>query len=197
LSHEQSKADEFMALLQPVQQPLQVYCQRMLRDRREVEDLLQCAVTTAFAQFDRYAMGTNFRAWLFRIATLEIFNRNRKRQPVAGIEFPFEAVVESESLGAPDDLAAMLIERPGFVIELLDDALAKALEDLPAAERTVLLLRSVGEFSYREIHQILAIPLGSVMGYLSRARKKLRQTLAGYAAERGMLPRPVPGEKSS
>ena len=88
----------------------------------------------------------------------------------------------------------MLVERPGVVMEHLDGLVADALGELPPAERTVLLLRAIGEFSYQEIHTILSIPVGSVMGYLSRARLKLRQSLAGYAAERGIPGRPVTGE---
>jgi RNA polymerase sigma-70 factor, ECF subfamily len=184
-----------MALLQPLQRQLQVYCQRMLRDRSEVEDVLQTAVMTAFSRFDRYAEGTNFRAWMFRFVTLEAFNRNRKWEPAPWGEFPLEPAVEAEEFPAPDDLAALLVERPGVVMELLDQVVVHALGELPPAERTVLLLRSVGEFSYQEIHQILSIPVGSVMGYLSRARLKLRHSLAGYAAERVLLDRAVTGEK--
>jgi RNA polymerase sigma-70 factor (ECF subfamily) len=181
-----------MGLLQPLQRPLEVYCRRLLRDRSQVADVLQTAVMTAFSQFDRYAEGTNFRAWLFRFVTLEAFNRNRKRDPAPWGEFPLEVAVEPEEFPAPDDLAALLVERPGVVMEHLDQLVADALGELPPAERTVLLLRAVGEFSYREIHQILSIPVGSVMGYLARARLKLRQALAGYAAEKGLLGRSLP-----
>jgi RNA polymerase sigma-70 factor (ECF subfamily) len=194
LSRDRDKSAAFMALLQPLQRQLEVYCRRMLRDRSGVEDVLQAAVLTAFSQFDRYAEGTNFRAWMFRFVTLEAFNRNRKREAAPWGEFPLEVAVEPEEFPAPDDLAALLVGRPGVFMEQLDGLVADALGQLPPAERTVLLLRAVGEFSYQEIHHILSIPVGSVMGYLSRARLKLRQSLAGYAAERGLLGRPVTGE---
>ncbi len=194
LSRDQHKSDAFMALLQPLRRQLEVYCRRLLRDPSAVEDVLQKAVMTAFSQFDRYAEGTNFRAWMFRFVTLEAFNRNRHRDPAPWGEFPLEAAVGPEEFPAPDDLAVMLVERPGVVMEHLDQLVAAALQQLPPAERTVLLLRAVGEFSYQEIHNILSIPLGSVMGYLSRARLKLRQSLAGYATERGILSRPATGE---
>jgi RNA polymerase sigma-70 factor (ECF subfamily) len=186
LSRDRDKTAAFMALLTPLQRQLEVSCRRMLRDRSAVEDVLQAAVTAAFSQFDRYAEGTNFRAWMFRFVTNEALNRNRRRDPAPWGEFPLEAAVEPEEFPAPGDLAAMLVERPGVVREHLDGLVARALDELPPAERTVLLLRAVGEFSYQEIHTILAIPVGSVMGYLSRARLKLRQSLAGYAAERGV-----------
>lgn len=186
MSRDREKADAFMALLTPLQRQLEVYCRRMLRDRSAVEDVIQAAVTAAFSQFDRYAEGTNFRAWMFRFVTNEAFNRNRKREAAPWGEFPLEAAALPEGFPDPDDLAAMLVERPGVVMEHLDGLVARALEELPPAERTVLLLRAVGEFSYQEIHAILSIPVGSVMGYLSRARLKLRQSLAGYAAGRGI-----------
>src|SRR5262249_11466798 len=98
-----------------------------------------------------------------------------------------------EEFPAPDDLAGLLVERPGILMEHLDGLVADALGQLPA-ERTVLLLRAVGEFSYQEIHQVLSIPLGSVMGYLSRARLKWGRPLPDSAAKRGILSRPVTGE---
>src|SRR5947209_4350761 len=107
LSREQQKAADFMALLQPLQRQLQVYCQRMLRDRSEVEDVLQTVVMTAFSRFDRYAEGTNFRAWMFRFPTLEAFNRNRKRQPDPWGKFPLEPAGAPEEFSAPDDLASL------------------------------------------------------------------------------------------
>jgi RNA polymerase sigma-70 factor (ECF subfamily) len=188
LGRDADKSAAFLALLGPLQRPLEVYCRRMLRDRAQVEDVLQTALMTAFARFDRYADGTNFRAWIFRILTLEVFNRNRKRDHSPWGEFPLEVAAEPEELPGIDDLAAWLVERPSEVKEHFDALVWDALNQLPPAERTVLLLRAVGEFSYQEIRQILAIPVGSVMGYLSRARHKLRQSLAAYAAERG-LPR--------
>lgn len=94
-----------------------------------------------------------------------------------------------------EEVFAELLHHPDEVPENLDGPLAEALGQLPALERAVLLLRAVGEFSYREIHQLLSIPPGSVMGYLSRARRKLRRSLADYAARQGLsaprrLPRP-------
>jgi DNA-directed RNA polymerase specialized sigma24 family protein len=89
LSRSEGKNEAFLALLVPLQGPLEVYCRRMLRNPSEVEDVLQKAVTEAFARFDRYAEGTNFRAWMFRFVTLEIFNRNRKSEPVLFGEFSY------------------------------------------------------------------------------------------------------------
>lgn len=175
-----------MALLLPLQGALEVYCRRMLRNPSDVEDVLQKAVMEAFARFDRYAEGTNFRAWMFRFVTLEVFNRNRKSEPILFGEFLDEVPAQSLD-GLPDDALETLLENPGSLMERLDEQIVEALWQLTRSERTALLLRAVGEFSYQEMHEILSIPLGSVMGYLSRARQKMRRSLAEHAAHRGFL----------
>jgi RNA polymerase sigma-70 factor (ECF subfamily) len=189
LSQVRAKAERFVELLQPLQKPLEVYCRRLLRNRAPVEDTLQSAVAAAFAAFDRHAEGTNFRAWMFRFVTLEIFNRNRKHEPTPLGALPGEVPQEQPwDLVTGEATFEALFEDPDAVLEYLDEAVAQALRRLPAAERSVLLLRAVGEFSYKEIHDLLAIPLGSVIGYLSRARKQLRVALADYATRQGLLP---------
>ena len=193
-----AKAEAFIALLRPLQRPLEVYCQRILRNPSQVEDVLQDAVAAAFARFNRYAEGTNFKAWIFRFVTLQVFNRNRKHEPIAFSDFPADLPAEeSEDFVTCEETFAAMLDDPDVLLEQLDDVLAEALQKLPASERAVLLLRAVGEFSYEEIHDVLSIPLGSVMGYLSRARKRLRLSLADYAAERGLYRHgPLTGESS-
>lgn len=191
MSRSDDKNVVFLELLLPLQRSLEVYCRRMLRDPSHVEDVLQSAIMEAFARFDRYAEGTNFRAWIFRFVTLELFNRNRKREP-APFGDGLEEVPDPPSQDFPDDALAVLLENPGPLMEHFEDQVVAALWQLTTAERAVLLLRGVGEFSYHEIHTIMSIPLGSVIGYLSRSRKKMRQSLADYAAERGILPTKEP-----
>jgi len=184
LSRPEGKNDVFLALLLPLQRPLEVYCRRLLRNPSDAEDVLQLAVTEAFAHFDRYAEGTNFRAWMFRFVTLEAFNRNRKRQPTLLGEFSGD--VPAPPLNElPEDALETLIEDSGSVIEHFEGEIVRALGQLTPSERAVLLLRAIGEFSYQELHEVLSIPLGSVMGYLSRARQKMRQSLLDFAARRG------------
>ncbi len=136
----------------------------------------------AFARFDRYAEGTNFRAWIFRFVTLEAFNRNRKREPTPLGEFLDELPTQSlEEL--PADALDTLVENPGPLMEHFEDRVVHALWQLTPSERAVLLLRAIGEFNYHAMHDILSIPLGSVMGYLSRARQKMRRSLLDCAAQ--------------
>jgi RNA polymerase sigma-70 factor (ECF subfamily) len=187
LSRSKDKADAFLELLLPLQRRLEGYCRRMLRKRDQVEDVLQTVVALAFSQFDRYAEGTNFKAWIFRFATLEIFNRNRKHDPIARELLPTE-LSDEESWGfvEQEETFAAMLDDPDVVLEHFDDVVVAALHRLSPRERAVLLLKCIGELSYQEIHELLDIPLGSVMGYLSRARQRLRLSLADYAAQRGI-----------
>jgi len=190
VSHPSSKTDTFLALLRPLQGPLEVYCRRMLRDRSQVEDVLQSAMGAAFAAFDRYAEGTNFKAWIFRFVTLEAFNRNRKFEPVPMGDVPVDlAAEESWELVALGDTVEAMLDDPSALLEHFDDVVVEALERLAPLERAALLLRAIGGFSYKEIHELLSIPVGSVIGYLSRARKRLRISLVDYATQHGLFRR--------
>ncbi len=200
MSRSKARAETFIELLRPLQGPLEAYCRRMLRDRFQVEDVLQSAVASAFSQFDRFVEGTNFKAWMFRFVTLEVFNRNRKQVPVTLGEMPEIPVdlsaEESWELVANVDTFDAMLKDPDVVLEHFDEVVVEALERLAPLERATLLLRSVGEFSYKEIHELLSIPVGSVIGYLSRARKRLRIALADYATQHGLFRTPQPSPSS-
>jgi RNA polymerase sigma-70 factor, ECF subfamily len=186
LSHSKARAVAFVEQLRPLQSMLEAYCRRMLRDRSLAEDVLQSAIVQAFAHFDGFTPGTNFKAWVFRFVTLEIFGQNRKR-PLSFLgDFSGDDPVAAP---LPDNVGETLLRNPEAVFDLLDEEVVEALQRLSPPERAVLLLRAIGEFSYHEIHELLSIPLGSVMGYLSRARSRLRSMLAAYAAREGLHPR--------
>jgi len=198
LSGAKAKADLFLELLRPLRGPLEVYCRRMLRDRSQVEDAIQSAVADAFAKFDRYAKGTNFKAWIFRFVTFEVFNRNTKHEPVVLGEIPADLPAEeSWELVLNGDTFDTMLDDPDVVLEHFDDVVVDALERLAPMERAALLLRAIGEFSYKEIHELLSIPVGSVIGYLSRARKRLRIRLADYATQHGLFRTPHPNRRAS
>ena len=174
-----SDADRFLALLQPIERDLETYCRRLIWEPQEAPDALQNAVMRAYAAFDRYHEDGSFRAWMFKILTHEAFALNRKHARIARHEFQLE----------PEELAALPFTgevEPGSTQPLspeglnaaLDPALAAGLKTLTDTERAVLLLRAIGNLRYREIGAALAIPLGSVMGNLSRARRKMRAYVA-------------------
>ncbi len=173
------ETDRFLALLKPLERDLEVYCRRLIWEPQEVEDAIQNAVLRAFAAFDRYREDASFRAWMFRILTNEVFALNRRHARIARHEFQIEPE-ELEELAPPEpvcspDAGGMESE---VLMDALDQDLVTALRTLTDPERAVLLLRAIGGFRYREIAVSMEIPLGSVMGYLARARQKMRHAIA-------------------
>ncbi|MBI2924362.1 MAG: sigma-70 family RNA polymerase sigma factor [Verrucomicrobia bacterium] len=171
-------ADSFMALLRPIRRELEVYSRRLVWNQQDAPDAIQNAVLNAFKAFDRYHDDTNFRAWMFTILTHEISKLNKKFARLARSEFQ----VEPETLDALPALEQCAeftdwLNSPEALADALDQQLLAALKTLTETERAVLLLRAVGEFRYREIAESLGIPMGSVMGHLARARKKMQDAL--------------------
>jgi RNA polymerase sigma-70 factor (ECF subfamily) len=165
----------FLELLRPIEGDLEKYSRRMVFDRRDFEDALQNAVLRAFRAFDRYHDGASFRAWMFKILTNEIFTINRKRGRVT----EFEIAVESQEMEEFAGLDFATDAPPSWetLADALDQELLAALQSLNQSERAVLLMRAIGDLRYREISECLGIPLGTVMGNLSRARKKMRDAI--------------------
>ena len=165
----------FLSLLRPIERDLENCARRMVFDRRDFEDALQNAVLRAFRAFDRYHDDASFRAWMFKILTNEIFAMNRKRGRVA----EFEVAVEPEEMEefAGLDFAGEVPLSWEMLADALDEELLAALQSLNSSERAVLLMRAIGDLRYREISECLGIPLGSVMGNLSRARQKMRDAI--------------------
>ena len=164
-----------MSLLRPIERDLENYSRRMVFDRRDYEDALQSAVLRAFRAFDRYHDDASFRAWMFKILTNEIFTINRKRGRVA----QFEIAVEPDEIEefASLDFAGEMPLSWETLADALDEELLAALQRLNDTERAVLLMRAIGDLRYRDISECLGIPLGSVMGNLSRARQKMRDAI--------------------
>lgn len=188
MAAKRTRGESFLHHLEPLQGGLEAYCRRMLRDVSFVPDVLQSAIANAFRDFHLYAEGTNFRAWIFRYVHLEILNCNRKRVRTRYEELSADlSIEETWDLALDEPLFRILLDAPDRVLDSCDDEVAEAVRDLNITERSVLLLQAVGEFKYREIAEILQIPIGTVMSSLARCRFRLRQRLVEYAEDRGLL----------
>ncbi len=161
---------------------------RMTRNPSDAEDLVQETYLKGFRSFHTFREGTNLRAWLFRILTNTYINKYRKKQ----------RSFDESDLGDIEDL--YLYKRMGTfedpsigrsaeesLMEMLPDAEVKqALEDLPENFRMPVILADIQGFAYKEIAEILDIPIGTVMSRLHRGRKQMQKTLHDYAIERGL-----------
>ena len=181
-------ADRFLALLKPIERDLETYARRLIWEPQEAPDALQNAVMRGFAAFDRYHEDASFRAWMFKILTHEAFALNRKHARIARHEFQLEPeeLARLPFTGEPDQGGGQPVSSE-TLDAALEPALAAGLKTLTDTERAVLLLRAIGDLRYREISESLGIPLGSVMGNLSRARQKMRAIIARSTRRANLL----------
>jgi RNA polymerase sigma factor (sigma-70 family) len=169
-SHQDKALDGFEELAMPLFDSLYNFAYWLVHNQSDAEDLVQETYLKALRSFSLFQPGTNFRAWIFKILRNTFLTSRStldRRMTVAmdsGEDFR-ELPVTSAN---PESL---LIERSGV------DAVRYALEQLPVIFREVILLCDVEDASYREIAEILSIPVGTVMSRLARGRKVLRESL--------------------
>lgn len=182
------KSDRFLEHLKPLQGALESYCRRSVHRVSEAEDILQSAVLKAYRDFDKYAEGTNFRAWIFKYLNLEILAGNRSvARQTHGI-LTFEPSVPSCPIQAFEKVSPeQLPDAPEIALDECEGELANAIWELSPAERSVILLYAIGSFKYREIASILELPIGTVMSHLSRGRKHVRGRLAEWSLEYNLV----------
>src|SRR5262249_53757943 len=97
------------------------------------------------------------------------------------------SVEDAWELVLDEPLFKVLLDDPEAVLDQCDAIMAQALRELAPLERAVLLLQAIGEFKYREIADILQVPIGTVMSSLARCRVRLRQRLVEHGEARGLL----------
>lgn len=179
------RAAEFTRLLEEHHDALYRYARLNCWDRSRAEDVLQDAVMSAYRSFDKFQSGTNFKAWLFRFLINTLLNENRRWRKEPDTIDPADAVEAGPP--APREKAYDLLEldeRDEF-LQQLSDPIKRAVEALSAPERMVFLLRTVEDFSYKEISDLLDMPPGTAMSHLHRGRSKLRERLGDYGRTHG------------
>jgi RNA polymerase sigma-70 factor (ECF subfamily) len=162
---------------------------RMTRNRADAEDLMQETFTKAWRAFDSYQQGTNLRAWLFRILTNTYINKynSQLRKPVETELDEVEELYLFKRLGAFDQSQLSQSAEDQMLEMFTDDEVKNAIEELPETFRIPLLMSDLEGFSYKEIAEILDVPIGTVMSRLHRGRKAMQKMLYEYAKERGLV----------
>ena len=160
---------------------------RLTRNPADAEDLLQDTTLRAYRGFATFQEGTNLKAWLYRILTNSYINTYRKKQREPKT---VEGPEDQDDWFLFDRLGAKSVERSAEedVLEQIPDAEVKeALESMQENCRMAVLLADVEGFSYKEIAEIMDVPIGTVMSRLHRGRKALEKALYGLAKERGLV----------
>jgi RNA polymerase sigma-70 factor (ECF subfamily) len=162
---------------------------RMTRNKSDAEDLVQETFLKGWRAFDSYQQGTNLRAWLFRIMTNTFINKynSQQRRPQETELDEVEELFLFRRMGAFDQ-SKMSQSAEDQMLELFtDDEVKNAIEELPETFRIPVLLSDVEGFSYKEIAEMLEVPIGTVMSRLHRGRKAMQKMLYEYAKERGLV----------
>jgi RNA polymerase sigma factor (sigma-70 family) len=145
----------------------------LARNPSDAEDVVQDAYLRAFRYFDTF-QGGNFRVWLLTIVRntfVTWVKDNRSGRMVLLPDTPVADMADTEETmwsSRPRDPEALLLE------SIDSQTLSRMMEQLPAEYREVLLLREVEDLAYKEIATVMAVPVGTVMSRLSRARLSLR-----------------------
>ncbi len=170
---QRTNLEEFEAQALPHWNDLYRTAVRLLGDEAQAEDVLQEAYMKAWKSFHQFQKGTDCRAWMFRIVFNCIHDHRRNWFNV-------------KTVGRDETFEESLPYAPSVPDRLTDEEVLTAIDGLPPNYREVLLLADVEEFAYKEIAEVLEIPMGTVMSRLSRARKLLRAPLAGVAETYGI-----------
>jgi RNA polymerase sigma-70 factor, ECF subfamily len=160
---------------------------RLTRSSEDAEDLVQETYLKAYRHYSSFHPGTNLKAWLFKILKNTFINEYRRRKQVppqvdfADLEETFESVLAKTGgtlNRTPED---------ELLDATLDGEVRRALVDLPHNYKVVVLLADIEGYSYKEIADILAIPVGTVMSRLYRGRRLLEKALLSFGVRYNYL----------
>jgi RNA polymerase sigma factor (sigma-70 family) len=166
-SQEDGSLAGFEGLAIPLFDSLYNFARWLAQNQNDAEDLVQETYLKAFRSYASFEPGTNFRAWIFQIM------KNTFLGSCSKLERRMTLAMDSE-----EDLPTTSATPESLLIGRSDiDAVRSAIEQLPVIFREVILLADVEDASYREIAEILSIPIGTVMSRLARARKMVRDSL--------------------
>ena len=168
------RADEFEAAAMPHMSDIYRTAARLLGGGTGADDVVQDVYLQAWKSFDQFELGTNCRAWLFKILFHTMHHYRRKWLNIRMVA-ESEEILEHATAGGPP-----------IPEHITDEEMLEALAEVPQDFRAVVLLVDVEEFSYKEAAGILNAPIGTVMSRLSRGRRLLRERLVGVAQSYGI-----------
>lgn len=165
----------YKELVEKYQRALYFHVLKMIKDKEQVNDLVQEAFVKAFDNLNTYSTNYAFSTWLYRIATNHTIDYLRKKklktlsidEPVKTRDGEMQMQLEDESAGTDRNI----------IRKQRQDMVQEAIEDLPPKYRKVIEMRHMEEKSYQEIADVLDLPLGTVKAHIFRARELLYKAL--------------------
>jgi RNA polymerase sigma-70 factor (ECF subfamily) len=143
------------------------YVWRMLRDTVDAEDCLQETFLRAFRSYGRVRAGTNYRAWLYKIATNTARSQWKRRSRSETHTIDLDPELQADGMSVADR-----VERKALL-----EAVTRAVEELPDQQRAALIMRKYQELSYTEIAAALECSEASARANVYQAVKKLQASL--------------------
>lgn len=184
-----AEQDDFVAQAMQFAPQLYSAAYRLTHNQADAEDLVQETLLRAYRGYGNFEAGTNLRAWLYRILNNTFINSYRAKQRRVD-ETDLEDVEDLYLYNNRGRFSEALTGRSAedrLMERITDDEVKSALEALPDTFRMPVYLADIEEFSYKEIAEILEIPIGTVMSRLHRGRKALYKQLYLYATEHGLV----------
>jgi len=181
---------DFPQVTDPYRRELLAHCYRMTGSVHDAEDLVQETYLRAYRGFPGFKEGTNLKAWLYKILTNTYINiyRAKKRRPDMETLDDVEDFYLYRRIGGLEAVDADRSPEAEVLDAIPETAVTEAVEALPEQFRMAVLLADVEGFSYKEIAEIMDVPIGTVMSRLHRGRKQLQRRLWDLAEERGLVP---------
>jgi RNA polymerase sigma-70 factor (ECF subfamily) len=165
----------YKKLVDKYERALYFHILKMVKDREQVEDLVQEAFVKAFDNLNTYSTNYAFSTWLYRIATNNTIDYLRKKKlNTLSIDKPMKTKDGEMEMQLPDESAST--DRD-IIKKQRKKIVQNAIDDLPKKYRKVIQLRHMEEKSYKEISDILDKPLGTVKAHIFRARELLYKAL--------------------
>ena len=155
---------EFEALVEAHSGEIFAYVWRMLRDTADAEDCLQDTFLRAYKAFSRVKVGSNYRAWLYKIATNSARTHVKQRGRLAARTIDLDPELQSDRLSPTDR-----VERRQLI-----DAVTRAVEALPHQQRAALIMRQYQALGYGDIAAALDCTDEAARANVYQALKKLR-----------------------
>jgi RNA polymerase sigma-70 factor (ECF subfamily) len=142
---------------------LRAFAISLCGDREKADDLVQETLTRAWANQDKFAIGTNLRAWLFTILRNAYFSEYRKWR---------------RETNDAENIISGMESRPEQVGHMEYEDFRRALATLPETQREALILVGASGFSYEETAEIAGCAVGTVKSRVNRARMRLAELLS-------------------
>ena len=183
---EQDLKNRFTEEAMPLLDQLYGGALRMTRNPQDAEDLVQETYLKAYKAFDRFTPGTNLKAWLYRIMTNTYINTYRKKQRRPLVTSADEVTDNQLYTSSSHDSTGLESAEVEALKQMPNSRISEALNSLNEDYRMVVYYADVEGLAYKEIAEVMNIPLGTVMSRLHRGRKQLREMLKDVAHDQGI-----------